>query len=468
MTETQGLTTPPHSIEAEEATLGSILIDPECFADVGHLDSKDFYIVKHQWVFEAARELVKRNEPIDMLTIQEELAKKDRLNELGGPAFITRLITLTASSFNVKAYGDIVKEAATRRNLIYRASEIVRLAYDVSTDVITVINESAAGLDALTPQTGQNFDAMDTALSWQAEVSDRLNGVSRNAISTGYKSIDEKTTGGGKRGEVVVMAALPSMGKTSLFTQMAARQSSPALGYKVGIFSEEMRKEDLLEIMVLSRMNRSAESLTLADMPTVDRLCTEIGQQSFMVNDVSGMTVAEIGRQAREMKREMGGLDVIYIDHLGYIQHVGGKGENKAALIGNTMKGLARLAKQLNILVVVLCQLARNDKYSADNPPELTDLRESGDIEADARQVWIVHRKDYFADLENALPKNEAQTANVIIRKNHKGPRNVTAYLQYIDESRQFSETYNYMPNPGPVPMPYLERDTEERVYEYP
>lgn len=449
MTDTQVSIAPPHNLEAEEAVIGSVLIDPEMFSEIPALQPGDFYIVRHRWIWESFVALNRKNSPIDLLTVTEELERQQRLTETGGPSYLTRLCTITPTAYNAPAYAGLVKECSLRRQGLNAVSEIAKLMYDAGTDVTASLGEGAAMLDGLAPATGTNTDAMDTALEWESEITDRINGVTPNAISSGYRAIDEKTTGGGKRGEVVVLAALPSMGKTSLFAQMACRQSSPAMGYRVGIFSQEMRKVDIVEIMALSRMNRSVESLTADDFEEISRVVTEIGQQTFMVNDVSGLTVAEIGRQARDMKRQMRGLDVLYIDHLGYIIHAGKKGENKAALIGNTMKGLMRLAKQMNILIVVLCQLARSDKYSADNPPELTDLRESGDIEADARQVWILHRKDYFADLETAVPKDEPQTANVIIRKNHKGPRNVAAYLSYIDATRQFSETYNLDAGPA-------------------
>lgn len=428
--------TPPHNIEAEEAVLGSVLIEPAMFADCA-LRPDEFYLVKHRWIWETFAELIAHGHDIDLLTVQEELERRGQLAEIGGPTYITRLITLTATAFNAASYAALVKDSAFRRGLIRAASDIAKLAFDVGTDIKTVATNASAALDAMTPVDGVNVDAWDAAHEWYAEIENYLNGDRRLlGLTTGYGALDEKTNGI-KRCELTLLAAMPSMGKSSLAFQMARRMC--AQGLRVGLFSQEMRQQDMIERMALAELNLSHKKLKASDLPKLKDVVDKIALLPFMVNSESGLTVAEIARHARDMQRTLRGLDVIVIDHIGYINHLGEKHDNLPTRIGITTKSLARICKQMNVAMLALCQLNRDKTRTADKPPTLTDLRDSGHLEADARMVLALHRPEYFAEADS-VDLDAIQDAWIVVLKNHRGPRNVTAKLQFIESSAQFSE----------------------------
>lgn len=433
---TEQMFIPPHNIEAEECVIGSVFIEPTVFIDCS-LRPDEFYLVKHRWLWETFSTLTTHGHAIDLFTVQEELERRGQLAEIGGPAYVTRLITLTPTAYNATSYAALIKDAAFRRSLIHAASDIVKLAYDVGTDIKTVAASASAAIDAMTPVDGVNVDAWDAAHEWYQEVEQYLTGEHHLlGLTTGYGALDEKT-GGVKRGEVTLLAGMPSMGKSSLAFQMMHRQC--AQGLKVGLFSQEMRRQDVIERMALARLNMNHQKLKASDLPTLNTIVNEIAHLPFVVNHESGLTVAEIARQAREMQRTLKGLDVVLIDHIGYINHLGEKHDNLPTRIGITTKGLARLAKQMNVAVVALCQLNRDKFRSADKPPTLTDLRDSGHLEADARMVLALHRPEYYSEADS-VDMNGVQDAGILILKNHRGPRNVMAKLQFIESSAQFSE----------------------------
>lgn len=428
---------PPHNLEAEEAVIGSVLIDAAYYPDC-NLKAEDFYIVKHRYIWEAFAQLISRSQDVDLLTVTKELDRLERLNEIGGPAYLTRLVTLTPTAFNAASYAALVREQAIRRSGIHAASQVAKLMYDPEAEVIESLSKGAALLDGIIPANGQNTDAFDAANEWYSELEERVtSGRKLIGLTTGYSKLDEKTAGI-KRQELTILAALPSMGKSSLAFQMAYRQAKRDL--RVGIFSHEMTRSDVIERMALAALNLNGQKLGAADLPMLARMRDEIALLPIMVNAESGLSVAEMGKHSRDMLRSMGGLDIIYVDHLGYINHLGEKHDNLATRIGLSTKGLARIGKQLNCAVVALCQLNRDKNRTADKAPTLTDLRDSGHIEADARMVLAIHRPDYFSD-PDTIDLDAEQEAHVVVLKNHRGPRNVSALLRFIESSAQFSET---------------------------
>lgn len=355
MTDTrlQDLNTPPYNLEAEEATLGSVLIDPEVFGDVAHLEAKHFHTVKHGWIWEVYRALAEKKSAIDLLTVQSELQARGQLNELGGAAYLTRLVTLTPTAYNVADYAALVLEAYLRRAGIQAASDLAKLMYETTLDPREALAQEAAYLDSLTPSNGTaSVDARDASGRWLNEKRAKLEGRSQVELTTGYAAIDAETRGGMKREELIILAAEPSMGKSSLAFQMARRQASR--GLKVGVFTQEMTLEDVIDVMACAELGIDSTAVTLNDMPRLEKVAKEIGQLPFTVNEISGLTVADVSRHCREMKRQLGGLDVVYIDHIGYMRHLGEKGETKAARIGNTTKGLMGLARKMEIAVCAL------------------------------------------------------------------------------------------------------------------
>lgn len=428
--------TPPSSIEAEEALIGSVLIDPETFNEI-ELAPSDFYLQKNSFIWAAMLRLRTSHIAIDDLTVADELTKAKQLSEIGGNAYLTRLITLTPSAYNAPDYARIVKDCATRRKTLDALKEIAKAAYDMTTPVKDALATGAAKLDSLTPVSSQNVDAFDSTWEYYAEVETYLQSDKKIVgLTTGYREIDEKTQGL-KRGELCILAAAPSMGKSALAFNMAYRQAK--MGLKVGIFSQEMNRQDVIGCMAAALSKLDLRELTRDDLPKLKSFCEEIAPLPFCVNDSSGITVNEIAKQARDMARILDGLDVVIVDHVGYIAHVGERGDNLSTRIGNTTKALARLSKDMRLAVLCLCQLNRASQREGD-PPKLTDLRDSGNIEADARQVWGLHRDDYYADADTVDPK-VLQATDLIVLKNHTGPRNVAAHLGFYEYCRLFTET---------------------------
>lgn len=427
--------TPPHSIEAEESVIGSVLIDPLIIRDCG-LGEADFYLVKNRWIWGAMVALDQSGVAVDYLTVQEELRKRGQLDEIGGPAYLTRLIQFTPTAFNAPDYARNIRLAAVRRRMIQVASDLAKAAYDNSSDELDMLSKYAAALDAMAPAFGENYTTNEAGFEWLEQMRQWVMTKSIPGLSTGYRKIDQNTHGL-KRGELCILAARPSMGKSALAFQIAYRMAR--LRYKVGIFSMEMTKASVIERIALSLLNADRFALTALDMPKLEGVMSRINDMPMLINEESLIPAAEVARQAREMARLMNGLDVVVIDHIGYMQHIGERGETKAARIGNTTKALMRLAKEMRCAVLCVSQLRRSD-YAENSAPDMDDLRESGDLEQDARQIWMLHRPAYYAEIGSKPPKDKPQDAMLIVRKNHNGPRDVAVTLGFTECSALFDE----------------------------
>lgn len=425
-------------IQAEQAVLGSLLMGGAAvLEECAPISPEDFSIHKHRWILNAARNLSDAGSAVDVITVASELEQAGQLAEAGGTAYLTELIGMVGSVVHAASYAEAVRHESTRRSAIEVLTDTAKAIYTANGNLPAVLEQGAARLDALAPATTPGTSLGDAALEWMTGIRDWIEKGDIPGLATGYGAID-RTTHGLKRGEVAVLAGRPSMGKSSLAFQIAERQA--LAGLCVGIFSLEMPRRDVSERIGLARLGLDKFKLTRLDLA---RLQGEFDRQTTLpirICDDAGLTIGEIGREARAMSKELGALDLIVVDHLDYIRHEGERGDSKTARIGASMKGLVRLAKGMNAAVLLLCQLNRAVTQRANHEPDLEDLRESGDIEQDARQVWFIHRPAYYADIDAQPPKDLPQKALVIVRKNHTGPRNIAVPLAFVENCARFAE----------------------------
>ena len=428
---------PPHSIESEEAVLGSILIDPDAIYRVGaFLTDVDFYIVKHQWVWAAALALQQRREPIDFVTITRELATAGQLDELGGPAYISHLINVVPTAIHAEGYGRIVERAAMRRRMLTAASEIATLAYDEALDIAEARDRAEQALFAV----GQQRDANDLQpiLDIIRAYYDRIEYLYEHrdeplGIPTGFLDVD-KLLGGLQKSDLIVVAARPGCGKTSLLLNIALN-AARRFHQRVAIFSLEMSKEQIVQRLVSSEsgidsMRLRRGNLYEADWPLFIESSNALGETSIHIDDTPSISALQLRTKARRLHAEHG-LDLIVID---YLQLMTGdtRTENRVQEISYLSRSLKALARELHVPVLVASQLSRAVEQRQDKRPILSDLRDSGSIEQDSDIVGFIYRDDMYDEASES--KNLAE---LIIAKHRNGPTG-TVSLHFQRNLTQF------------------------------
>jgi len=412
----------PHSVEAEEAVLGSLLIDPESIFRVSpFLHPDDFYIVKHRWVYEACLRLHERREPIDFLTVTEELEKRGQLAEIGGPAFVSYLINVVPTAIHAEGYGRIVEHTAVRRKLLQAASDIAQYAYDEAADVDDTIDKSEQVLFAVS-QRRQSRDLLPISEVLRSYY-ERIEYLYEHrgeplGIPTGFIDLD-RLLGGLQRSDLIIVASRPGVGKTSLMLSMAL---SAARKYhqRVAIFTLEMSSEQLVQRMVSAETGIDSQRLRLGELredewPLFVQASSALGDALMYLDDTPSISALQLRTKARRLHAEHG-LDLIIVD---YLQLMTGdaRSENRVQEISYISRALKALARELNVPVMAASQLSRSVEQRSDKKPILSDLRESGSIEQDADVVMFIYRDDvYNPDSER---KNVAE---IMVAKHRNGP----------------------------------------------
>lgn len=420
-------------IDAERALLGAALLAPY---DVPTLSEQvtggDFRLHAHRWIWDA---IVAAGETADMVTVSHQLEVAGSLAEVGGFAYLTRLVNATPSSANGPAYAVLVAQAARRRALLQVATELAKAATQGG-DPDTLVAETVKALEQVGrgQSVGRVASGAEAVSAWHDQFTQYVSTGRITGLTTGYSYIDRNTLGL-KRKELAILAARPSMGKTSLAAQMSVRQART--GLRVGVDTLEVTKESWIEAAALAELGIDKMTASPADLERVIAKCAEIEKLPLAFYEKGWSSMGELEQAARQMERQLGGLDVLVVDHLGYIDHLRGeKSTSLPYLIGLTTKRLARLAKDLDAAVLCLCQLSRASAREKAEP-QLTDLRDSGEIEQDARQVWFLHRPGYYADPE---PRADLpQEARLLVRKNHEGPTGLIK-LAFVKSTRRFAE----------------------------
>jgi replicative DNA helicase len=419
------LRVPPHSIEAEQAVLGGLMLDRtawDAVADV--LNVEDFYRADHRLIYTAAGAVIERGEPIDVVTLSEHLQRNAQLDQAGGLAYLGTLARDTPSAANIRAYADIVRERALLRRLIEVGGEIASGA--LSTDGRTareLVDDAERRVFEIAEQGARGRGGFVKVGSILSTVVDRIDHLYRNpdelrGVPTGYTQLDQMT-GGLQRGDLVIIAGRPSMGKTTLAVNIA---ENAALGHNIAsaIFSMEMSAEQVTLRMIssLGRINQTSlrtGRLSEEDWPRIDTAMTQLSQAPIFIDETPALTPTDLRARARRLKREHN-LGLIVVDYLQLMQVPGTK-ENRATEISEISRSLKALARELNLPVIALSQLNRSVEQRVEKKPVMSDLRESGALEQDSDLIMMIYREEVY---EPNTPRKGI--ADVIISKQRNGP----------------------------------------------
>lgn len=427
----------PHSVEAEEAVLGSILLDKGALYDVvTFLQPGDFFLVKNEWVYAAILALHKRGEHIDYLTVIEELRNAGRLDELGGAAYITHLINHTPTSIYAEGYGRIVERAAVRRRLQRAASEIALLAQSENQPVDVAL-DMASALLANVSQVRQLRD-LQTARDLLPSVFDRVEAARETGstgILTGFADIDRRLGGGLQKSDLVLLAARPGMGKTS-WMLCAAMNGMRAQAARPLIFSMEMTAEQLIRRWIAADSGVSTDKMrsgrmTDAEFSAFTTAWAALDGLPFVIDDTSGLTPEQFEAKVARAVAEHG-VNVVMVDYLG-LMNVPGRSENRTQEISLISRTLKNVARRFDVPVLAASQLNRAVESRQDKRPMLADLRDSGSLEQDADAVLFIYRDDYYNEASD-----RANQADIICAKQRNGPTG-TDTLYFRKDTTQFS-----------------------------
>jgi len=436
---TERLRLPPHSVEAERSLLGGLMLDQRAWdmvADVVGAD--DFYRADHRAIFQTILTLIEHDKPPDAVTVSEQLERESRLDAAGGLEYLARLVEETPSAANVRAYARIVRDHAMLRQLIEIGGDIAASAHDSEGRTVAELVDLAEQRVfeiADRGSSGPGFKALKAILPGAI---DRLDVLSHSdaditGVSTGFAAMDEMTAGL-QRGELIVIAGRPSMGKTTLAVNIA---ENAAIGHQVptAIFSMEMSAEQLTFRMIgsIGRVNQASlrrGKLSDEDWSRIDSAVSMMSNAPIFIDDSAGLSPTEVRARARRLKREHG-LGLIVIDYLQLMQ-VAGSVENRATEISEISRSLKALAKELELPVIALSQLNRSVEQRVDKKPVMSDLRESGAIEQDADVIVFIYREEVY-DKETA----RRGIADIIIGKQRNGPIG-EFHLTFLGEFTKF------------------------------
>ena len=434
---------PPQSMEAERAVLGSVMIDNDCMGKVVEiLEASHFYKSVHRIIFSAARSLYEQNEPVDLITLSEELKRLKKLEEVGGGYYLTELAEAVASSANVEHHARIVLERYLMRKLIEESAAIAKDCYDATEDVYEIIDHSEQRIFGLSEnrlrKTFQHIapimhDAFETIESFH-ERKGMVTGV-----ATGYTKLDELTSGF-QKAELIIVAGRPSMGKTAVSLNIA-RNVAVESKIPVGFFSLEMSNRQLALRLLCAEARVDAHGVRTGKLDDKEwqKLSMSAGaltEAPIYIDDTPGMGVLELRAKARRLKKEQD-VGLIFIDYLQLMQ--GPKGaESRQQEISMISRSLKALAKELDVPVVALSQLSRAvEVRGGERRPMLSDLRESGAIEQDADVVLFIYRPEVYGKKTDEQGNPLEGKAEVIIGKQRNGPVG-TIHLNFIKRWARF------------------------------
>ena len=430
---------PPHSVESEQSILGSILLDKDAIITVTEtIKPDDFYKEAHKIIYECMITLSNKGEPIDLITLTEELRKQGNLNDIGGISYITSLSTIVPTTSNVKYYADIVKEKSVLRKLIKASNEIINLGYSGATKIEDVLEQAEKSIfDISQEKTSDDFKSINLVLMDAYDMIEKLytNKSDVTGITTGFKDLNKKINGL-QRTDLILIAARPAMGKTA-FSLNLVQNAALKGDASVAVFSLEMSKEQLVQRMLSSQSSVELKKIKTGtlndnDWPRIIDAMAVLSDAKIHIDDTPGIKISELRSKCRKLKIEKG-LDLVLID---YLQLMEGEGNNESRQqeISKISRSLKILAKELNCPVVALSQLSRAPEQRADHRPMLSDLRESGAIEQDADIVMFLYRDEYYhADSES---KNIGE---VIIAKNRHGETG-SVELVWLGEVQRFGD----------------------------
>ena len=430
----------PHNLEAERSVLGAILVHNDAFNLAAQvIDSNDFYRDAHRRIFDKMVALNERHDAIDFVTLKEELAKSGQLDEVGGPAYVASLADGVPRATNVEYYAKIVKEKSTLRNLIYAANKILTNAYEADQDSDIVLDDAESAIFAVADdRLKAGFVPMRDLVKESFPKIEQLFEQKRliTGVPTGFVDLDEMTRGL-QGGDLVIVAARPSMGKTSLVLNIAQYVATQP-EHAVGFFSLEMSKESLFLRLLTAEAQVDGHRLLSGaiggkDYGRISHALETLSSMKLFIDDTASIGVLEMRAKSRRLQAEHG-LSLLIVD---YIQLMSGRGrfENRTLELASISRSLKGLAKELNVPIVVLSQLSRAPESRSDHRPQLSDLRESGALEQDADVVVLIYRDDVYNKDPNSP---DAGTAELILAKQRNGPTG-TVRLAFLREQTRFA-----------------------------
>lgn len=429
---------PPQNLEAEQAVLGSILLQAEALVTaMERLGSEDFYSPEHGLIYEAMIELGEDSQPIDLVTLTAWLQNKQHLEEIGGVSYLAKLVSGVPTAANVDYYAQIVEEKSLLRRLIRTATQIVQNGYAASEDVGVLLSEAESRiLEIANNRSSSGFISIRDVLM---EVFEKVEFLyshkgGTTGIPSGFQDLD-KMTAGFQRSDLIIVAARPSVGKTA-FALNIAQNVGVRAKETVAIFSLEMSAAQLVQRMICAESNVDAGRMRTGFLEGDDweKLTMAIGslsEASIYIDDTPGITVADIRAKCRRLKKEKG-LGMILIDYLQLIQGRGKAGENRQQEVSEISRTLKQIARELEVPVIALSQLSRGVEQRQDKRPLMSDLRESGSIEQDADIVAFLYRDDYY-DKES----EKKNIIEIIIAKQRNGPVG-TVELAFLKQFNKF------------------------------
>ena len=440
----------PHDDEAEKAVLGAIFIDPAAIADASaEVQPEDFYKRANQLVFQAMLDLSDREDAIDPLTLQDELTKKNQLDDIGGIAYVSELAMATPTAAHVTYYAKIVHRKALLRRLISASQKIITTAMQDSDDVTDILDNAESEIMNVSSENNANgFRSIKDIVN---STIDEINNIPEDGnmvtgLPTGFVELDKMTTGF-HDDELVIVAARPGVGKTS-FALNVAQYVGLHTDKTVAMFSLEMSGEQLVQRMLASEGLINSQHLRTGQLdedewPKLVAASGSLATANIYIDDTPGIKMSEIRAQSRRLAKEKGNLGLIVIDYLQLIE--GPHSESRQQEVSAISRQLKKLAKELHVPVIALSQLSRSVEQRQDKRPVLSDIRESGSIEQDADIVSFLYRDDYYRDEEEGEENKEVSAEDdngeveVIIEKNRSGSRGTVKLM--------FSKPYNRFSN---------------------
>ncbi len=424
---------PPHSEEAEESLLGCLLIDKDSIIKVADsLLPQDFYKDAHKIIYEAIKDLYGNQEPIDIITLANRLEEKKNLEKVGGRSYLAHLSNTVATSGNITNYSGIIQRKATLRRLQQAAAEISTLSFEEGRDIDEILDETEKKVFAVSQKYLKNaFLPIDNLLADAFERIDELHKRSGKlrGLTTGFIDLD-RVLAGLQKSDLVILAARPSVGKTS-FALDIARQAAIASKEGVGIFSLEMSKEQLVDRMLCAQAGVSLWKMRTGnlsdkednnDFAKIGDAMGKLAEAPIYIDDSGSLSIMEIRAKCRRLQMEKG-LGLIVIDYLQLMEGRGKYADNRVQEIAEISRGLKSIARELNVPILALAQLSRAVEATHPAIPKLSHLRDSGSIEQDADVVMFIYRKAADRGFNPAdLPEDERYKAEIFIAKHRNGP----------------------------------------------
>jgi replicative DNA helicase len=436
---------PPQAVDLEQAVLGAMMLDKNAVNDtVDILTENSFYDPKHYYIFKAIKELFATTNPIDLLTVTTQLRKEGELELAGGALYISQLTNRVASSAHAEYHSRIIAQKYIQREIIRMCSEVLKDAFDETTDVFDLLNKAEGDLFKIAENNmKRNVDVMQNVVR---EAIKEIEIASKNSdgisgVPTGFRDLD-KLTSGWQKSDMIVIAARPAMGKTAFVLSMAR---NIAVDYNMGValFSLEMSSVQLVKRLIASESRISAEKLRKGDLAEHEfqQLHTRISKLAtapIYIDDTAGLSVFDLRAKCRRLKSQYD-IQIVIIDYLQLMTAGGSKGSgNREQEISTISRSIKEIAKELNVPVIALSQLSRSvETRGGDKKPILSDLRESGAIEQDADIVSFLYRPEYYQILQNEAGESNLGVGEIIVAKHRNGATD-SVRLRFIGEYARF------------------------------